>query len=144
MTHAFPTRRSAYLNEPGRYCRGPVPKGQTGSGRHGPLDSRRFIINSGSKEELRSAKQTGRGMMLKLMTLVKASPTFDHAGFRDYWAGRYLPSILAAPEARGIVRIVHNPAVPLHIRDDDQISEGGWARSEEHTSEIQSLTRTST
>src|SRR3546814_15713858 len=66
-------------------------------------------------------------MMLKLMTLVKASPTFDHAGFRDYWAGRYLPSILAAPEARGIVRIVHNHAVPLHIRDDDQISEGGWA-----------------
>lgn len=65
--------------------------------------------------------------MLKLMTLVKASPTFDHAGFRDYWAGRYLPSILAAPEARGIVRIVHNHAVPLHIRDDDQISEGGWA-----------------
>src|SRR3546814_9774088 len=62
-----------------------------------------------------------------LMTLVKASPTFDHAGFRDYWAGRYLPSILAAPEARGIVRIVHNHAVPLHIRDDDQISEGGWA-----------------
>src|SRR3546814_13864301 len=66
-------------------------------------------------------------MMLKLMTLVKASPTFDHAGFRDYWAGRYLPSILAAPEARGIVRIVHNHAVPLPIRDDDQISDGGWA-----------------
>src|SRR3546814_16710322 len=66
-------------------------------------------------------------MMLKLMTLVKASPTFDHAGFRDYWAGRYLPSILAATEARGIVRIVHNHAVPLHIRDDDQLSEGGWA-----------------
>src|SRR3546814_10556812 len=85
--------------------------------------------------------------------------------------------------ARGIVRIVHNHAVPLHIRDDDQISEGGWAgvgetwfqnrtdadaflasshvhaaeashaqmmpeishllRSEEHTSELQSLMRIS-
>src|SRR3546814_14939732 len=83
---AFQTlARGTEAHEPGRHCRGPVPKGQTGSGRHGPLDSRRFLINSGSKEELRSAKQTGRGMMLKLMTLVKASPTFDHAGFRDYW-----------------------------------------------------------
>src|SRR3546814_8377075 len=58
-------RSGTEAHEPGRHCRGPVPKGQTGSGRHGPLDSRRFLINSGSKEELRSAKQTGRGMMLK-------------------------------------------------------------------------------
>src|SRR3546814_15907732 len=53
--------------------------------------------------------------------------TLFRSGFRAYWAGRYLQSVLAAPEARGIVRIVHNHAVPLHIRDDDQISEGGWA-----------------
>src|SRR3546814_16781288 len=100
-------RSGTEAHEPGRHCRGPVPKGQTGSGRHGPLDSRRFLINSGSKEELRSAKQTERGMMLQLMTMVNASPTFDHAGFRDYWAGRDLLPILAAPNARAFVRLRH-------------------------------------
>lgn len=65
--------------------------------------------------------------MLKLMTLVKASPKLDRAAFRAYWADKYLPSILETPEGRSIVRVVHNHAMPLHIRDDDDFVMEGWS-----------------
>jgi hypothetical protein len=65
--------------------------------------------------------------MFKLMTLVKTSPNLDAKAFRSYWAEDYLPSILAAPEAAKIQRVVHNYVIPLNIRDGSGFSVGEWA-----------------
>src|SRR3546814_6622603 len=58
-TTLFRSSRGTEAHEPGRHCRGPVPKGQTGSGRHGPLDSRRLLIKLGQQRRI-TFSQTNR------------------------------------------------------------------------------------
>ncbi len=65
--------------------------------------------------------------MIKLMTLMKASPSLDSQSFSTFWVDEFLPSILATPEGAKIVRVVHNHVVPLQIRENAGFSVGEWA-----------------
>jgi uncharacterized protein (TIGR02118 family) len=64
--------------------------------------------------------------MTKIVSLVKTRPGTSAEAFREYWRGPFLNSILDLGDLRkSVVKIVHNHAFPLVIRDDFPISP--WA-----------------
>jgi hypothetical protein len=64
--------------------------------------------------------------MIKIMSLVKTREGASLEAFREYWRGPYLSSILALDRVKpGVVKVTHNHAIPLVLRDDHPAST--WA-----------------
>src|SRR3546814_19251289 len=90
-TTLFRSSRGTEAHEPGRHCRGPVPKGQTGSGRHGPLDSRRLLIKLGQQRRI-TFSQTNR----ERNDVEADDPGQSVADARSCWLSRLLGGALSA------------------------------------------------